>query len=319
MKQVILIADREELVRSDAIHPIRCAGYFPAVTLTYEPRPSAASLHDLAEEAIRVTRQRPIDSIMLIANWNDAGAIDHVVDALRVLPLSIHLLPDQRTAHLLKAGWSVIAGLTAAEVQRAPLSKAERAVKRMFDVLLAAGGLVLLSPLFAVVALLIKAETRGPIFFRQTRIGFNGCPFRIWKFRTMNVMENDTEFRQATRDDPRVTQLGRWLRKTSIDELPQLWNVMIGDMSIVGPRPHPTALDRGYQARIGSYAFRHHVKPGLTGWAQVHGFRGETATLDRMQGRVDHDLHYINHWSILLDMLIVLFTVRIVFRDPRAF
>jgi undecaprenyl-phosphate galactose phosphotransferase/putative colanic acid biosynthesis UDP-glucose lipid carrier transferase len=132
------------------------------------------------------------------------------------------------------------------------------------------------------------------------------------------TVEEDS-LRQATRDDPRTTAVGRWLRRTSIDELPQLWNVLKGDMSIVGPRPHAVEHDDEYQALIGSYAFRHHVRPGLTGWAQVHGLRGETKTVDLMERRVQYDLYYINHWSIFLDVLIVLLTVRLTFRDSSAF
>jgi lipopolysaccharide/colanic/teichoic acid biosynthesis glycosyltransferase len=135
----------------------------------------------------------------------------------------------------------------------------------------------------------------------------------------MTVAEDGVQFHQVTRGDMRVTRLGRLLRKTSIDELPQLWNVLSGEMSLVGPRPHPTALDTEYQSRIGHYAFRHHVKPGLTGWAQVHGLRGETRTLDQMERRIEYDLYYISHWSIWLDILTVLLTIRVTFRDPAAF
>ena len=318
-RRMILIADRDELIPNDVLRKIGRAGYSPTATLTYGPSPSAECLRELAEEAIRVTKERPVDTIMLMANWSHARVIDQVVSALHVLPLSVHLLADQRTAGLIQGGSSAIPGLAAAQVQRAPLTNAERAVKRAFDVVLASVGLVVVSPLFVIVPLLIKAESRGPVLFHQTRVGFNERPFRILKFRTMTVMEDGAEFRQVTRGDPRITRLGRWLRKTSIDELPQLWNVIRGDMSMVGPRPHPTALDDEYQTSIGSYAFRHHVKPGLTGWAQVHGLRGETSTLDQMQSRVDRDFHYINHWSIFLDVLIVLLTVRVVFRDPAAF
>jgi undecaprenyl-phosphate galactose phosphotransferase/putative colanic acid biosynthesis UDP-glucose lipid carrier transferase len=319
MRPVILVARREELLRSEAVNQIRRAGYSPTVTLTFGHNPTVAHLRELAADAIRVAAEQPIDSIMLLVEWSDEQAIDQLVSALRVLPLPVHLLPDYRTARLIPGGTSAIVGVAAAQLQRAPLTNAERTVKRAFDVVLAAAGLVLLSPLLAVIALLIRWDSPGPALFRQTRNGFGGKPFRILKFRTMTVAEDGAEVRQARRGDPRLTRLGGWLRKNSLDELPQLWNVLRGDMSIVGPRPHPTALNAEYQSRIGNFAFRHHVRPGLTGWAQVHGYRGETNTLDLMERRVEHDLYYINHWRFFLDVLIVLLTVRTAFRDPAAF
>jgi Undecaprenyl-phosphate glucose phosphotransferase len=325
---VILVADRDELRHTDPVNLIRRAGYLPAATLTYDSQLSADSLQDLVDNAVRLSREQPIDSVMLLGTWREPVVIDSVAAALRILPLSVHLLPDHRTARLLQHGTGTIAGVVSAQVQRSPLSKTERALKRAFDLLVASVSIILLLPLFSIVALLIKADSTGPVFFHQRRVGFNGRDFRIYKFRSMNVAEDDSSVRQATRDDPRLTRLGRWLRKTIIDELPQLWNVLKGEMSIVGPRPHavahdvqyqPVAHDAQYQRCIGSYAFRHHVKPGLTGWAQVNGLRGETKTVDLMERRVEHDLYYINHWTFFLDLLIVLLTIRRSLRDPAAF
>jgi undecaprenyl-phosphate galactose phosphotransferase/putative colanic acid biosynthesis UDP-glucose lipid carrier transferase len=318
-KRIILIADREEIADADPLSQLRTVGYASAITLNYERNASNASLRDLFNVAIRIANEEPIDSIVLLADWRDATFLAQAAASLRVLPLSVHLLPDRRTARLINSGTTLIAGLPSAELQRAPLTRNERIAKRAFDILISTTALLLLSPLFVIVALLIKLDSHGPAFFRQTRNGFSGRPFRILKFRTMNVAEEGPQFRQVTRGDARVTRLGRLLRRTSIDELPQLWNVLIGEMSLVGPRPHPTALDAEYQSRIGNYAFRHHVKPGLTGWAQVHGLRGETRTLDRMERRVVHDLYYINHWSLWLDVMILLLTLRVLFRDPAAF
>ena len=166
-----------------------------------------------------------------------------------------------------------------------------------------------------VTALLIKLDSRGPIFFLQKRNGFNDQTFEIFKFRTMHVLDQGPIVIQATRNDPRVTRFGRWLRRSSIDELPQLLNVLKGDMSLVGPRPHAIAHNSEYEKLIANYAFRHHVKPGLTGWAQVNGYRGETREVEQMERRVEHDLWYINNWSPLLDLKIVLQTVRVALRQ----
>ena len=192
-----------------------------------------------------------------------------------------------------------------AELKRAPLSVAEQALKRAFDVLAASLGIILLSPLLLTSVLLIKLDSKGPVLFTQTRNGFNGRSFRIFKFRTMRVLEDGPKIRQATRNDPRVTDVGRWLRRTSIDELPQLFNVLGGSMSLVGPRPHAVAHNTEYERIVANYAFRYHVKPGISGWAQVNGFRGETSTVNLMEKRVEADLWYVSNWSFWLDLRIL--------------
>jgi undecaprenyl-phosphate galactose phosphotransferase/putative colanic acid biosynthesis UDP-glucose lipid carrier transferase len=170
---------------------------------------------------------------------------------------------------------------------------------------LAGALLIALAPLLVVVSVLIKLESPGPLIFRQRRKGFNGREFTIFKFRTMKVLEDGSVIHQARRNDPRVTHVGRILRTTSIDEMPQLINVLHGQMSLVGPRPHAIAHDDSYTKLIANYAFRQHVKPGLTGWAQILGFRGETTRLELMERRVNHDLWYIKNWSFWLDLRII--------------
>jgi undecaprenyl-phosphate galactose phosphotransferase/putative colanic acid biosynthesis UDP-glucose lipid carrier transferase len=184
---------------------------------------------------------------------------------------------------------------------------------------LATAVIVILSPLLLSVALAIRRETPGPALFRQDRNGFNGRKFVIYKFRTMRVLENETTIRQATSNDPRVTRLGRWLRRTSIDELPQLFNVIRDDMALVGPRPHAVAHNNQYEKTIANYAFRSHVKPGITGWAQVNGYRGETPTPEIMQQRVEHDIWYINNISPWLDLRILWRTMLVFYRQPNAY
>jgi undecaprenyl-phosphate galactose phosphotransferase/putative colanic acid biosynthesis UDP-glucose lipid carrier transferase len=193
------------------------------------------------------------------------------------------------------------------------------AIKRTLDLVVAGAVLVAVVPLLAVVSLLIKLDSPGPLIFRQRRKGFNGREFAIYKFRTMNVLEDGYKIRQAQRNDGRVTRVGRILRATSIDELPQLVNVLRGQMSLVGPRPHPVALDNGCAKLIANYAFRQHVKPGLTGWAQIKGFRGETAKLELMEERVAHDLWYIKNWSIWLDLRIIIRTCFVLLRPQNAY
>src|SRR5208283_6201349 len=186
------------------------------------------------------------------------------------------------------------------------------------DIVASIAALTLFAPLMIAVAIAIKLDSKGPVFFRQTRHGFNGRPFGIYKFRSMTVMENGDVVRQAQKNDKRVTKVGYWIRRLSIDELPQLLNVLFGDMSIVGPRPHASAHDRYFTSTIEKYAFRHHVKSGITGWAQVCGARGETDTLEKMQRRVELDLWYINNWSVWLDFSIMIRTIFVVFRGENA-
>ncbi len=198
---------------------------------------------------------------------------------------------------------------TTLRVLRQPLSSISVFLKRSLDVLGASLGLILLAPVFAIIAIAIKFDSAGPVIFRQERRGFNGESFAILKFRTMRVLEPGTAMRQAARGDMRITRVGRFLRASSMDELPQLLNVFKGQMSLVGPRPHAVSHDDELARQLADYAHRQRIKPGITGWAQINGFRGETATLEQMQGRTLHDLHYIDNWSIFLDIWVLFMTV----------
>jgi putative colanic acid biosynthesis UDP-glucose lipid carrier transferase len=179
--------------------------------------------------------------------------------------------------------------------------------------------LVVLFPLLIIVAAAIRLESAGPALFRQTRMGFNGRPFRIYKFRTMSTFEDGPVIMQAQKADDRVTRLGRLLRRLSIDELPQLVNVLCGDMSLVGPRPHAIAHDNEYSRLIGTYAQRHKMLPGITGWAQVNGFRGETRDLHTMEQRVESDIWYVEYWSLWLDLRIIFLTIFRVLKSDNAY
>jgi putative colanic acid biosynthesis UDP-glucose lipid carrier transferase len=213
---------------------------------------------------------------------------------------------------------SINALLVPDTIQRLALTFVKRAVKRALDLIVSIAAIVFSLPLFLIVAIAIKLDSPGPVIFRQRRIGLNAKEFIIFKFRTMTVLEDGPVVTQACRDDRRVTYIGKFLRRSSLDELPQLLNVLRGDMSLVGPRPHAFAHDDHYRVHIADYAYRHYVKPGITGWAQVNGLRGETASLEQMADRVKLDLWYINNWSLGLDLNILLQTCFEVLRD-RAY
>jgi undecaprenyl-phosphate galactose phosphotransferase/putative colanic acid biosynthesis UDP-glucose lipid carrier transferase len=322
-RNVILIGEQNRLPTSDTILELRRCGYTPIQTFEigqeeFTTTEISPKLRVTLDGAIQAARTESVTEILLLMGWEHNRIIESITKMLRVLPIPIYLLPDENVARYLGRSTINIGTTWAAEIQRAPLTRTEQFVKRCFDVVGATSVLLLLSPLMLLTALLIKLDSHGPILFFQTRNGFNGHAFRIVKFRSMHVLEDGNAIRQATRADPRVTRLGRGLRRTNIDELPQLFNVLYGDMSLVGPRPHAVAHNTEYEKLIADYAFRTHVKPGITGWAQVNGYRGETPTTDLMSKRVDLDRWYISNWSMWLDM-VILFRTLILGLQPTAY
>jgi Undecaprenyl-phosphate glucose phosphotransferase len=271
------------------------------------------------EEVLRGIRRVSAEEIVLALSWSHTAAVELLLDWLRVVPLPVRLLPDCAVSTILRRQTSTPQFSYLIEVQRSPLTALERLAKRLMDVTIAATSLVLLSPLIVLAAAAIKLESKGPVIFRQRRHGFNGQPFMIYKLRTMKVQEDGAAVVQATKKDPRVTRVGRFLRQASIDELPQLWNVLQGNMSIVGPRPHALVHDYEYGKMIANYAFRHHMKPGITGWAQVQGSRGGTPQLELMEQRIKLDLWYIDNWSVILDIHILLKTFFELVRPRNAY
>ena len=269
--------------------------------------------------ALTLARDRGAEEIVLAFPWNDTRKLELVRDGLRVSPLPVQLLPDRRIRSLAGNPTFRLRESLSVEIQRGPLSRIEQLSKRLLDVAGASIGLLLLAPLMVLSAIAIKLDSPGPILFRQRRNGFNAKQFSIFKFRSMTVMEDGGNVVQARRSDPRVTGVGRVLRRSSIDELPQLLNVLRGEMSLIGPRPHALAHDDHYGDLLSDYAFRHHVKPGITGWAQVRGYRGETARVEQMKGRVDCDLWYINNWSLALDLRILVMTCLELTRRRNAY
>jgi putative colanic acid biosynthesis UDP-glucose lipid carrier transferase len=266
------------------------------------------------KQVIASARGSDVEEIFFAADVQRWSEINHMAEELCVLPVPLTLLPDECTAELFKRPSRQFGSTVGVEFRRAPLSLTERFWKRLLDIVCSAGAIVALLPMFAIVAFAIKLDSPGPVLFMQTRHGFNGKRFKILKFRTMTVLEDGATIRQAVRGDSRITRIGAWLRKTSIDEIPQFFNVLLGDMSVVGPRPHAVAHDNHYTDLVSRYAFRHHVKPGITGWAQINGCRGETPTVHSMKQRVDLDIWYIDNWSLLKDLYIILRTATEVMR-----
>jgi Undecaprenyl-phosphate glucose phosphotransferase len=249
------------------------------------------------------------DDVIILATQEELPRAMGLTHYLSELPVALHIVPVDALELLAGSRIAELGKVLTIQVSSPPLSVFDLAVKRSFDIFAATVGLIVLSPLFVMVSAAIKLDSRGPVFFRQTRHGFNNVPIEVIKFRSMNTLEDGDQFTQAAKNDPRVTVVGRLLRRTNIDELPQLINVLKGDMSLVGPRPHATAHNRFFQAKIAPFSRRHVVKPGITGWAQVNGLRGETDTLEKMRRRVELDLYYIDNWSFLLDMKIILLTL----------
>jgi Undecaprenyl-phosphate glucose phosphotransferase len=260
-------------------------------------------------EAVASVRSLAPDAVFLLLPWSATDAIQRCAEIFTTLPVEIHVGPEPILHKFEEVKLSKLGPMTSLQLTRRPLTRLEIARKRAFDLVAAAIALLTLTPLLLAVALLVWLDSPGPIFFVQRRYGFNQEPFRIIKFRTMRTLDDGPVIAQATRDDPRLTRVGRILRRWNIDEIPQLFNVLTGDMSLVGPRPHALSHDREYEQRISSYARRHNVKPGITGWAQIHGYRGEIDTDEKMRKRVEHDLFYIDNWSLWLDLKIIFRTV----------
>jgi Undecaprenyl-phosphate glucose phosphotransferase len=317
--RAIVIGGSEELSALSSLDVLQKYGMREVGRFEFSRTENFSCERDVANAAIVAARAINAEQILLALSWADTRRRDFLSEKLRVLPLPVRLLPDQAADSIFSRCARQFGSEILFDLQQAPLSQLSLVSKRILDVTLSTVALVLSLPLLLLVSIAIKLDSPGPILFRQSRRGFNGKDFRIYKFRSMTVLEDGESISQARRGDHRVTRVGRVLRTTSIDELPQLFNVLWGEMSLVGPRPHAIAHDSAYNESIANYAFRHHVKPGITGWAQVCGSRGETAKLDLMKKRVELDIWYINHWSLWLDMWIILLTCFEVVRGRNAY
>lgn len=255
-------------------------------------------------DLIALGLQGKVDSIAVAMPVNEPRVLDDLMRRLSVLPVDVRLFPSFSPAHIPISDVRVLGGVSFLGLQRRPISEWGVRMKALLDFLIAGSALILLAPLLLLVAVAIRIDSPGPVLFVQERGGLNNRPFPIYKFRTMRAAPSD-EFVQASRNDMRVTRIGRFLRRSSIDELPQLINVLRGEMSIVGPRPHPVPLNERFATILPAYPNRNRVKPGITGWAQINDCRGPTETVDDMRRRLEHDLHYIENWSVWFDLSII--------------
>jgi Undecaprenyl-phosphate glucose phosphotransferase len=314
-RRAVIIGDSRvdpQLLKNLEFFGIRCTGFLPLPATKYDAGPARKLATVEIREVVDRCRALQLDDIIFVTAAHDLPRVSILADALADLSVTVHVIPTGMAALWTSAQIASLGDIVTIQILRPPLSRFDLALKRIFDIFVASISIALLAPLFCCVALAIKLESEGPIFFRQNRHGYNNQIIPILKFRTMNVVEDGettATFTQAKAHDPRITRVGRILRRSNIDELPQFFNILRGEMSVVGPRPHPIALNATFQERIAPLSRRHKVKPGLTGWAQVHGFRGQTDTIEKMQRRVEHDLFYIDNWSFLLDIKIIIMTL----------
>jgi putative colanic acid biosynthesis UDP-glucose lipid carrier transferase len=264
-----------------------------------------ASTTENYEDLISQVGEKHIDYVFIANAENNPDMTRKVIAGLSDSTASVYIVPQLFLHNTFDAGWVTLGNTPMITVNDHPFYGSHWLLKKLEDIILGSIIFLLTLPLMLLIAIAIKLDSKGPILFKQRRYGLNGEVIQVLKFRTMKTLDDGAIVVQASKDDPRITTLGRFLRRTSLDELPQFWNVLQGTMSIVGPRPHAVAHNEEYRQLIEGYMLRHKVKPGITGWAQVNGFRGETETLDKMQSRVEYDLFYINHWTLTLDLKII--------------
>ncbi|ESS38251.1 UDP-glucose:undecaprenyl-phosphate glucose-1-phosphate transferase [Burkholderia cenocepacia] len=270
---------------------------------------------------VKRVRREGVGEIWIVLPLSDADRIGELVRVFRNELVDIRFVPELTGMAPFETRPASIADMPALDLVASPLSMRARIGKALFDRVFACVALIAIAPALAAIAVAVKLSSPGPVLFRQRRMGAYGRIFSIYKFRTMHVHHAATpgEVRQATRGDPRVTRIGALLRRTSLDELPQFFNVLKGDMSVVGPRPHAVEHDNAYRDLVDGYIHRYRVKPGITGWAQVNGLRGETDRVEKMRKRVEHDLYYLNNWSFSMDLRIVAATIRYGFTHRNAY
>jgi putative colanic acid biosynthesis UDP-glucose lipid carrier transferase len=325
LEKVAVIAGANDIGRrlaermGDPMLGIRLAGYFDdRGAARLQNLPAAQNLGAL-ERLADYARAHRVDVIYIALPMASQPRILKLLEDLRDTTASIYFVPDIFVSDLIQARVDSLGGLPVVAVCETPFYGFNGFVKRLSDIALAALILILIAPLLVAIAIGVKASSPGPILFKQRRYGLDGRKIVVYKFRSMTVAEDGDVVRQATRNDSRITKFGAFLRRTSLDELPQFINVLQGRMSVVGPRPHAVAHNEMYRKLIRGYMIRHKVRPGVTGLAQVMGFRGETDTVDKMKGRIEMDLTYLRNWSLLLDLQIILKTVVVVLGRQNAY
>ncbi|OUR81797.1 undecaprenyl-phosphate glucose phosphotransferase [Cycloclasticus sp. 46_120_T64] len=294
----------------------------------YDDRVRVSGDRRLADDAIVIgniaqlvddCKSGKVDTVYITLAMSAEQRIKRLIDKLANSTASVYLVPDLFTFKLLNSRWVDYQGITAISIYETPFSGVDSLLKRLEDIIFSSIILSIIALPMLIIAGGIKLTSAGPVFFKQKRYGADGREIKVWKFRSMTVQDDGADVKQATKGDARITPFGAFIRKTSLDELPQFFNVLTGRMSIVGPRPHAVAHNEEYREKILGYMLRHKVKPGITGLAQISGFRGETDTLDKMEGRIKYDLKYIQTWSIRLDLKIIFLTIFKGFVDKNAY
>ena len=306
-----------ERIQSTPFLGVEVAGFFDdraADRCAVEANRLLGSCDQIAE----YVKKNKVDMIYITLPMASQPRILKLLDELHDTTASVYFTPDIFLFDLIQARMDTIGGIPVLAVCETPFYGVNGMIKRISDIILSSLILVLISPIMAALAVGVKMSSPGPVLFRQRRYGLDGQEIVVYKFRSMTVTEDGPVVRQATKNDARVTPFGAFIRKTSLDELPQFINVLQGRMSIVGPRPHAVAHNEMYRKLVKSYMIRHKVKPGITGWAQVNGLRGETDTLDKMKARIEYDLDYLRHWSLRLDLSIIWKTIFVVFKKPET-
>lgn len=304
-------------MQANASHAIVIKGFFDEVALDAVER--TAPLIGNVYEVAQYVKHHAIDIIYIALPASLDSKVLPLLDYLKDTTASIYFVPDFFMTDLIQARIDDIDGMPVVALCETPFSGVNGFVKRWSDVLLALVILMMIFPLMVLIAIAVKLSSPGPVIFKQRRYGLDGKEIVVYKFRSMSVTEDGARVVQATVNDSRVTPVGRFLRKASLDELPQFINVLQGHMSIVGPRPHAVTHNETYRKLIKGYMVRHKVKPGITGWAQINGFRGETSTVESMKQRIDYDLEYLKVWSLRLDIEIIVKTIGQVFKDSKAY
>lgn len=307
-------------IQSSLLYSVNLVGFFDDDHRLIGQEFDSVKVHaDLDDIALKL-QQMNCNEVFICLPISSEKRIREILDSLADSPVVVKFVPNLFSFDLLNADWHDLFGLPVISVYDTPLNSiTNQIIKRVEDICLSLFALAVSLPIMLSIALLIRLTSSGPIFYKQVRYGLNGAPITVFKFRTMFIDSDQKNIKQAQRNDPRITSLGKWLRRTSLDELPQFFNVLRGDMSVVGPRPHAAEHNEFYRNLVPKYMQRHMVKPGITGLAQINGYRGITDTLDKMEKRVEFDLHYVRTWSLWLDLKIFLLTFLKGFYHKQAF
>ena len=298
---------------------VDCAGFFDDRQDSRVHPETATQRLGTLRDAAQYIREHGVKEVFITLPLGSQPRIIELMEQLQDTTASIYFVPDVFGISIIQGRLLDMGGVPVVGICETPFTGMNRLVKRISDIVLASVILVLIAPLLAIVALGVKLSSPGPVIFRQRRNGLGGEEIVVYKFRSMRTMDDGAVVKQATKGDPRITPFGAFIRKTSLDELPQFINVLQGRMSIVGPRPHAVAHNEQYRQLIKAYMVRHKVKPGITGWAQVNGHRGETDTIEKMQARVEYDLEYMRNWSLGLDLVIILRTIKTLRGESNAY